>query len=84
MTHPPLMRMRPNVTECVDPPVVSQPPTHSKNGKLLRSLSLLEQQGRLSAANVIKIVPSPTRYTVAQMLSTALYSEGPLGGSRYK
>ena len=53
-----------NDTFSVDPPV-SQPPTNilpSKNGKLVWSVSpLLEQQCRLSAANVIKMVPGPTR-----------------------
>lgn len=53
-----------------DPPVVSQPPANtlpSKNGKLLWSVSPLEQQGRLSAANVIKMVPGPTRYAVSHV-----------------
>uniref|UniRef100_A0A0E9XN50 Uncharacterized protein n=1 Tax=Anguilla anguilla TaxID=7936 RepID=A0A0E9XN50_ANGAN len=34
----------------------------SKNGELLWSGSPVERQGRLSAANVIKMVPGPTRY----------------------
>ena len=57
-----------NETLSVDPPAVSQPPANtlpSKNGKVLWSVSPLEQQGRLSAANVIKMVPGPTRYAVS-------------------
>ncbi|XP_039550046.1 piggyBac transposable element-derived protein 4-like, partial [Pimephales promelas] len=59
-----------NETPNVDPPVVSQPPTNplpSKNGKLSWSHSPPERQGRLSAANVIKMVPGPTRYAVSHV-----------------
>ncbi|XP_051982284.1 piggyBac transposable element-derived protein 4-like [Xyrauchen texanus] len=59
-----------NDTPNVDPPVVSQPPTNplpSKNGKLSWSRSPPERQGRLSAANVIKMVPGPTRYAVSHV-----------------
>lgn len=59
-----------NETPNVDPPVVSQPPTNplpSKNGKLSWSRLPPEQQGRRSAANVIKMVPGPIRYTVSHL-----------------
>ncbi len=54
----------------VDPPVVSQPPADilpSKNVKLLWSRSPHEWQGKLSVANVIKMVPGPTRYAVSHV-----------------
>lgn len=59
-----------NETLSADAPVVSQPQADtllSKNGKLSWSRSPLEQQGRLSAANVIKMVPGPTRYAVSHV-----------------
>ncbi len=59
-----------NKTPSVDPPVVSQPPADtlpSKNGKLIWSRSPLELQGKLSTANVIKMVPGPTRYAVSHV-----------------
>lgn len=53
--------------ESVDPPVVSQPTdtVTSKNGKITWSLSPRQQQGRLNATNVIKMVPGPTRYAIS-------------------
>ena len=39
----------------------------SKNGKIIWSLSPLQQQGRLSAANVIRMVQGPTRYAVSHV-----------------
>jgi len=59
-----------NETPNVDPPVVSQPPPNplpSKNGKLSWSHSPPERQGRLSAANVIKMVPGATKYAVSHV-----------------
>lgn len=56
-----------NETLSADAPVVSQPSADtfiSKNRKLLWSHYPLEGQGRLSAANVIKMAPGPTRYAV--------------------
>lgn len=51
--------------ESPDTPVVSQPPTDTipfKNGKIIWSPSQLQQQGRLSAANIIKMIQGPTMY----------------------
>lgn len=56
--------------ESVDPSVVTQPPADripSKNGKIIWSLSPLQQQGRLSAANIIKMVQGPPRYAVSHV-----------------
>lgn len=53
----------------IHPPVVSQPSANtllSKNGKFLQSVSL-DQQARLNAANVIKMVPGPARYAVSHV-----------------
>uniref|UniRef100_A0A8C6M6Z2 PiggyBac transposable element-derived protein domain-containing protein n=1 Tax=Nothobranchius furzeri TaxID=105023 RepID=A0A8C6M6Z2_NOTFU len=54
--------------ESVDPPVVSQEPTDmvtSKNGKITWPLAPRQQQGRLNAPNLIKMVPVPTRYAIS-------------------
>ncbi len=59
------MRMR-----VLTPPVVTQPLADtipSKNVKIIWSLSPLQQQGRLSVANIIKMVPGPTRYAVSHV-----------------
>lgn len=52
----------------VDLPVVCEPPANTlpfKIGKLLWSISQLEQQGRHSVANVTRMAPGPTRYAVS-------------------
>ncbi|KAK2818952.1 hypothetical protein Q5P01_024513 [Channa striata] len=62
-----------NETLSVDPLVANTLP--SKNGKLLWSISPLERQGRLSAANVIKMVPGPTRYAVSHQWANLAHDE---------
>ena len=39
----------------------------SKNGKLSKSCSPLESQGRICGANVIETVPGPSRYAVSHV-----------------
>ncbi|XP_062409077.1 piggyBac transposable element-derived protein 4-like [Sardina pilchardus] len=52
------------------PPIVSQPQAMtllSKNKTLTWSVSPPVQQGRLGAANVIRMIPGPTRYAVSRV-----------------
>ena len=75
MRHPPLMRMGPSVLTLLLSLNHQQTQYLPKKGKLLWSIFPLEQQGRLSAANIIKMVAGPTRHAVNHVQNIKSASE---------